>query len=81
MTDVIIGIIGWYILTTLYYIIQCKYITPDELLNPTSIYKEYKVNIFYCILLAIITNLIFLPVAVCYWIYKLVCVLYTIGKK
>lgn len=48
-----------------------------EFVNPIWLYKKYKVNWFGAILIAISFNILCLPFACCYWLYKL-C---TIGRK
>ena len=49
----------------------------DEALNPTTIYKNRRVNIFGCILLTILGHVLFSLCAPFYWLYKL-C---TVGRK
>ena len=46
-------------------------------LNPLFIYKHIGVNWFGASLLALIANVIFLPYAILYWLYKL-C---TVGRN
>lgn len=46
-------------------------------LNPLFIYKQIDVNWFGALLLTLVANVIFVPYAILYWLYKL-C---TIGKK
>ena len=48
-----------------------------NLLNPVCIYKENKVNIFGCIMLAFIGHIFFPWYALPYWL----CVLCTIGRR
>lgn len=53
----------------------------DELglawLNPLFIYKNIGVNWFGAVLLALVVNVIFVPYAILYWLYKL-C---TVGRS
>ena len=42
-----------------------------EFLNPLYLYSKWKVNWFGASFLALIFNLLTLPVAIFYWIYKL----------
>ena len=48
-----------------------------EFVNPVWIYKKYGVNWFGAALLSLFFNMLTLPYALCYWIYKL-C---TVGRK
>lgn len=48
-----------------------------EFVNPIYLYKKYKVNWFGAVLITILFNILCLPFACCYWIYKL-C---TVGRK
>ena len=49
-----------------------------SIFNPIRNYKEwYKINWFGISVITLILNIIFLPYAICYWIYKL----FTIGRK
>ena len=50
---------------------------PTEMLNPIWIYNHTKVNIFGCILLTVLFNVICPIVTFGYWFYKL-C---TVGRK
>lgn len=45
--------------------------------NPIVIYKNIKINWFATILVTIVLNIIFAPLAALYWFYKL-C---TVGRK
>ena len=49
----------------------------DETLNPICIYYIHKVNIFGCVLLAILGHLLLPWIAPFYWLYKL-C---TVGRR
>lgn len=49
----------------------------ENLLNPIVIYKNLKVNVFGCIVLALLGNIAFCPAAPFYWLYKL-C---TVGRR
>ena len=54
---------------------ECRY--PIERHNPCYLYRNYRVNWFGAIMLAIFYNLLTPAVSICYWFYKL-C---TIGRK
>ena len=42
-----------------------------EFVNPTWLYKRYKVNWFGSIFIAILFNILCFPFSICYWFYKL----------
>jgi hypothetical protein len=46
-------------------------------MNPNVLYSTGKVNWFGAYFLGILFSIIFLPVAICYWLYKL-C---TVGRR
>lgn len=48
-----------------------------EFVNPSVLYEKFKVNWFGAFFLAILFNLLILPIAIVYWIYKL-C---TVGRN
>lgn len=48
-----------------------------EFVNPTFLYETLRVNWFGAFFLAVIFNLLTVPVAIVYWIYKL-C---TVGRR
>ena len=39
--------------------------------NPIRVYKENNVNWFGCIMLVLLAHILFLPIAIIYWFYKL----------
>lgn len=49
----------------------------ENFINPINVYKLNKVNVFGCILLTILGNIMFPYYAIYYWFYKL-C---TVGRK
>jgi hypothetical protein len=49
----------------------------DEVYNPITIYKYYKVNYFGCLFLTLLFHIIFPLPAPIFWLYKL-C---TVGRK
>jgi hypothetical protein len=51
---------------------------PMDIFNPIRNYKEWsQFNWFGIIVITLILNIIFLPYAIIYWIYKL----FTVGRK
>lgn len=48
-----------------------------DFLNPVWIWNNFQVNIFGCIMLTLLFNLLIPLVSLCYWFYKL-C---TIGRR
>ena len=49
----------------------------ENFINPINVYRLNEVNVFGCILLTILGNIMFPYYAICYWFYKL-C---TVGRK
>jgi hypothetical protein len=39
--------------------------------NPIQVYKESKLNWFGCIMLVLLAHILFLPISLIYWFYKL----------
>ena len=65
--------ISWLILSLMYTMGEAT----CDFFNPFWIYAQVRVNIFGCILLTILTNILCPVVAIGYWFYK-IC---TVGKK
>lgn len=79
---------AWYwILLTLYGIVTALMMivgagnneldSIENFINPINVYRLNKVNVFGCILLTILGNIMFPYYAIWYWFYKL-C---TVGRK
>jgi hypothetical protein len=51
--------------------------TMESNYNPIQVYKDNNVNWFGCILLVLVTHIIFIIPAIVYWFYKL-C---TVGRR
>ena len=49
----------------------------ENMLNPIAIYKNQKLNVFGCIVLTLLGNILLCPAAPFYWFYKL-C---TVGRR
>ena len=51
-------------------------------LNPIHNYKKWlSFNWFGVIICTLLINIIFLPYAILYWLYKLIYFLFTVGRK
>jgi hypothetical protein len=71
-------IILWYISLNIGFLVLSTLCWHNfSFVNPIVIYKNIPVNWFGVILLTIILNLLFPPISICYWFYKLV----TVGRK
>lgn len=66
-----------YTIVNLMALFEVDMMDKEEMFNPLCIYQTYKINWFGCILLTLISNIILILPAFCYWIYKL-C---TFGRK
>lgn len=49
----------------------------ESAFNPIQVYKDNNVNWFGCIMLVLLAHVLFLPIAIVYWFYKL-C---TVGRR
>ena len=75
----IIGLIAIYILITFRVLIDFENFS---FLNPIENYEEWeKLNWFGVAVFTLLINLILLPYAVFYWIYKLFYWLFTVGRE
>lgn len=80
MIDWIVVILAAYMVVTFIsdiMILADGFISPSEMLNPITIYKETRVNVFGCIMLTIFGHFVMPWVAPFYWFYKL-C---TVGRR
>ena len=73
----IVGLILAYIFLNGIFLINPSIDDMETGFNPIRAYKEYKVNWFGCIMLVLLAHILFLPIAIIYWFYKL-C---TVGRK
>lgn len=71
-------LIAVYVVATLMYVL----IYGLSCLNPVRNYKKWtSLNYLGVGVITLLINVILLPYAVCYWIYKLIYMLFTIGRK
>ena len=76
---IFIGAMGVYFVISLYAITQKGY--DLDFLNPIRNYKEWeKFNWFGVAMLTVLLNVICLPYAVFYWVFKLIYWLFTVGR-
>lgn len=73
----LIGLILAYIFLNGIFLVNLSIENMEIGFNPIRVYKENNVNWFGCIMLVLLAHILFLPIAIIYWIYKL-C---TIGRK
>lgn len=72
MAEVFISFtIAFYILTSFFWILVTQHVTASEVLNPIVIYEEGSTNLLGSWFLAIVANIGFLPISICYWVYML----------
>lgn len=80
MTGLILfGVIGWLCVQGICgFLLDCKWIVDGlNFLRPDIIYHNTKLNYFGVGVVCLALNLLFLPLALCYWFYKL-C---TVGRR
>lgn len=66
-----------YVFINIIFLINLSIEDMETGFNPIRVYKEYKVNWFGCIMLVLLAHILFLPIAIIYWFYKL----YTCGRR
>lgn len=66
-----IDVIFVYIFINIIFLINLSIEDMETGFNPIRVYKEYKVNWFGCIMLVLLAHILFLPIAIIYWFYKL----------
>ena len=66
-----IGVIFVYIFINIIFLINLSIEDMETGFNPIRVYKEYKVNWFGCVMLVLLAHILFLPIAIIYWFYKL----------
>ena len=79
LSDIIFLIGAIWVLAFIFRCFFAEMITADgfEFVNPKYLYEGGNLNWFGACFIALIWNILFLPFAIIYWIYKL-C---TVGKK
>ena len=60
-----------YVFINIIFLINLSIEDMETGFNPIRVYKEYKVNWFGCIMLVLLAHILFLPIAIIYWFYKL----------
>lgn len=73
----LIGLILAYIFLNGIFLVNLSIENMEIGFNPIRVYKENNINWFGCIMLVLLAHILFLPIAIIYWIYKL-C---TVGRK
>lgn len=71
ITEIIVGIVGSFIVTTLLWARCMQHITTEEMLDPLVICEDNNISFFWCVVIAILSNIAFLPVSICYWTKRL----------
>ena len=73
----IVGLILAYIFLNGIFLFNLSVEYMETSFNPIRVYKEDNANWLGCIILVLLAHILFLPIAIIYWIYKL-C---TVGRK
>lgn len=71
MNSVLITSTLIYVFINIILLINLSIEEMENSFNPIRVYKEYKVNWFGCIMLVLLAHILFLPIAIIYWFYKL----------
>lgn len=67
----LIGLILAYVFINVIFLFNLSIENMEEAFNPIQVYEENNVNWFGCIMLVLLAHILFLPIAIIYWIYKL----------
>ena len=70
-TGVFIGLILGYVFINVILFFNLSIEIMESGFNPIQVYKENNVNWFGCIMLVLLAHILFLPIAIIYWFYKL----------
>lgn len=70
-TSAFAGLILAYIFMNVIFLFNFSIENMEVGFNPIRVYKEYNVNWFGCIMLVLLAHVLFLPIAIIYWFYKL----------
>ena len=73
----IVGLILIYVFLNIIHLFNLSIESMENSFNLIRVYKEFNLNWFGCIILVLLAHLLFLPIAIIYWFYKL-C---TVGRK
>jgi hypothetical protein len=74
---IIVGLILIYIILNIVHLSNLSVKRMENSFNPIRVYKDNNVNWLGCIILVLLAHLLFLPISIVYWFYKL-C---TVGRK
>ena len=67
----LIGLILAYVFINVIFLCNLSIENMEEAFNPIQVYEENNVNWFGCIMLVLLAHILFLPIAIIYWFYKL----------
>lgn len=70
-TSAFIGLILAYVFINVIFLPTLSIENMETGFNPIRVYKENNVNWFGCIMLVLLAHILFLPIAIIYWFYKL----------
>lgn len=70
-TGAFIGLVLIYIFVNVIFLFNLSIENMEIGFNPIRVYKENNVNWFGCIMLVLLAHILFLPIAIIYWFYKI----------
>lgn len=70
-TSAFIGLILAYVFINVIFLPTLSIENMETGFNPIRVYQENNVNWFGCIMLVLLAHILFLPIAIIYWFYKL----------
>lgn len=81
MTDLIIALTIIYFTGSFIYFV-CTGLSGHHYFNPVENYYSWeKLNIVGVLFFTLLLNLLFTPFALLYWVIKLFCFIFTVGRK
>ena len=82
MTELIIECIVIYAAVTFTYCVCSGIYAGHHYFNPLCNYEEWDgLNIFGVLLFTMLLNILFAPVAIMYWVIKILVFIFTVGRK
>lgn len=70
-TSAFVGLILAYVFINVIILVGLSIEDMETDFNPIRVYKENNVNWFGCIMRVLLAHILFLPIAIIYWFYKL----------
>lgn len=70
-TSAFVGLILVYVFINVIILLYLSIEDMETSFNPIRVYKENNVNWLGCIMLVLLAHILFLPISLIYWFYKL----------